>query len=671
MSYTENDKTVSRAVVSLPSNRVGEGKPNPQKSIEQISEEAKTLNMSCTVCGEVVALQVPIAFGQLLCTCGGELDPVSWPKKQDAKIENMELRQYEAVPINHLLMRRLIACCYRKPAFAQVVINHFRRDWDHARNQEWGIDCELLVAHASQAIVMKGHRSVWPYFVILVASLTFFVSPLVYAILCLPLLILAVWMAAGNTSNEQHWKNYCRSDSYDPSKILLENKERVNKLRSYCDGSQQKNLLFFGGYHPFALLGEEDSGWSQMVDRRKRSDGEQSQEAADLNIDSTEEKIVQSITDALVTSSARNEHRLGKFVASRLSVDEIVLTSGLGLRHEASQFLDKGSPKQALSVEEVEQTKSESNSTSRVYKRVSYYDPVRDLGVMTFFRLAHVGPFTYLESSGTKLLPVVDKFLGIYSDEPTSQELEVDGRGPSWWQALSTSQKEKVAALIIALVFFHLGSACGVALAGAMTSLDLSQLLSQAETSKEDTFLPLLAIVAMSWLPVLIQVFAHHGFMPKVTDEFSEKEPSVFEMVMSLGLAMIHYAPEVKRLELRRKVRILKTTGEWNYSPTKIAFRVWQSRKYSRNEFEATDLLMLRKVNDVAIQEGFKDCLESAGIDTTSFDEGAAIVNNFGIINQSGSISGGAIVRNEKPAKAKPSKKKGAVVLAAPTPTAE
>lgn len=57
--------------------------------------------------------------------------------------------------------------------------------------------------------------------------------------------------------------------------------------------------------------------------------------------------------------------------------------------------------------------------------------------------------------------------------------------------------------------------------------------------------------------------------------------------------------------------------------------------------FESGDLRLIRRVQDLAIQDAFLECLEKNGIDTSDFKEGTAQINNYGIIN-SGQISGDA-----------------------------
>lgn len=104
-------------------------------NIQHVLNNYGTLSMTCPNCDRQESIQVPVNLKKLNCSnCGDTLDPVQWKGSN---------------PVSHVLMRRLISICYKHPAFARKVIEHYKRDYDHAKSNEWGIDKSLLIIHAA------------------------------------------------------------------------------------------------------------------------------------------------------------------------------------------------------------------------------------------------------------------------------------------------------------------------------------------------------------------------------------------------------------------------------------------------------------------------------------------------------------------------------------------
>jgi hypothetical protein len=220
-----------------------------------------------------------------------------------------------------------------------------------------------------------------------------------------------------------------------------------------------------------------------------------------------------------------------------------------------------------------------------------------------------------------------------YTDEPTADELAEEEKRPAWWRRLSHERRRQIGFVATGLVLYLLigGGAVGFAASYGPRVSELGLLY--------------LAVLLAPWILPLIQVYGAYGPQPDFDDDWEVKRPSLMEFITSLGLVgLMPYRREEERKHRRVRVRLAKETREWDYAPQKYALRVWQSRTHARTRFESTDLLLLRRTNDLAVQEAFLQCLEEAGIDTTEFREGAALINNYGIINQSGRIEGGARV---------------------------
>ena len=88
-------------------------------------------------------------------------------------------------------------------------------------------------------------------------------------------------------------------------------------------------------------------------------------------------------------------------------------------------------------------------------------------------------------------------------------------------------------------------------------------------------------------------------------------------------------------------MELAKAAGEFNYAPARWPLRYGQARRDPETFFEATEVTLLRRTQNLAVQDAFLECLEDAGIDTSEFREGTSHINNYGIIN-SGSIGGEA-----------------------------
>ena len=110
---------------------------------------------------------------------------------------------------------------------------------------------------------------------------------------------------------------------------------------------------------------------------------------------------------------------------SRFRVSDLAFVDGRWLTTSDQRFLDaQRHPKDALDPTTLEKLRSADDPRFRVYKRIAFYDGLRDVGLMTFLRLQHRGPFTFIESTGVRLMPVVDRLFGQYSERPTTLELE-------------------------------------------------------------------------------------------------------------------------------------------------------------------------------------------------------------------------------------------------------
>jgi len=77
--------------------------------------------MVCPCCGKQTIFPVPVNLNQLICPeCEAELDAVYWPGAKET-VAGSVVKGDGSPPVNHLLMQRLIATCYRAPDFALEV----------------------------------------------------------------------------------------------------------------------------------------------------------------------------------------------------------------------------------------------------------------------------------------------------------------------------------------------------------------------------------------------------------------------------------------------------------------------------------------------------------------------------------------------------------------------
>ncbi len=519
----------------------------------------------CPGCNQKQLLPVPVDLRNPKCDkCGGSLDPVRWESYG---------------PVNHLLMQRLISTCYKHPNFARNIIAQYRRDYDHAMTDEWGIDKSLLAVHAANSIIQRGHRSLVPFLCLLLAlsfNIGIWIPPL-------GSIVVLLVVASRRGRNERHREQFLRIDAYNPTVVPESNIKNIEKLLRFIEDTVPENLYFFSEYNPFQHIGANDDMWSILVDRRKRIGGDIATKPADLDLDSTYSRIIESVC---------NMRGPGTY-PSRFQVKDVVFARATMVDPKDARFIDENyRPRTRVDPPRLADMRNFDDSRYKVFKRITFYDPRRDIGITSFIRLQHQGPFTYVESVGTRLLPVVDKLFGLYTDRTTFTELEKIHSGPKWWRSIDL-QKRRRFRFVAILSLITLGIWA-------------------------NPFYPVEPRVLWMNLPhltfLLTVILATYGFLPKLNGTYQSR----------------------KMDETRRHA---KEAQEFDFGPTKWSIRYSQSRLIPENFFESTDTRLLRRTQDLAIQEAFLQCLEDAGIDTSDFRQGATQINNYGIIN-SGEITG-------------------------------
>jgi hypothetical protein len=615
-SQVSHDQAV---VVAQSSRRVPRRSNTQEIDMGEVLEAYKTLEMSCPRCGHTAELPVPVRLTNLKCKCGAELDPVQWD---------------HTGPVNHLLMRRLLAICYKYPDFASQIIEQYKRDYDHAKIEEFGIDKALLCVHAANALVQRGHRSWVPFACLLLA----FSFPLGFWIPPIGALFVLLY-ASQDDKNRKFRNQYLTPQNYDPTNVPIENWEEIRKLLHFLEDTRPSNLLFFSGYDPFSYRGENDDAWSFLVDRRKRTGGEVAVEPVPLDLDKTYDNIVDLVCHVEGPGAS----------PTRFRVDDVVLVNGGKVAATDAPFIKGGLyPQTQVDTPVLTAIRDADDDKYRVYKRFTFYNPLRDIGMISFIRLQHQGPFTYIESVGTRLLPMTKKLFGKYQEHPSSEELEKEQAGPEWWQAMDRDKRNRFVFvsswfLVTLALWFSMGI-----IAGAFVNPGSYPGFSG---SGSETFPWLWLNVPHLTLLLLIAV-STYGFVPKLDDKYEPKE----EIPFPISLVIPDQGGPRRRL--LNKIKFMKEAQEFNYGPTKMSLRYSQSNAFPTTYFEDIDLKVLRRTQELAVQEAFLQCLEEAGIDTTEFREGAYKINNYGIIN-SGEISGDVKAVNKQAKAEKKAKQSG------------
>lgn len=614
-------------------------------------ERSKTLVCTCTRCKKEISFNVPVNLLKLECDkCHSIVDPVQWSgllvtSSDDAT--KSPIMGDGTSPVNHNLMQRLISTCYRHPAFARSIVEAYRRNYDHGKVQEWGIDKSVLLVHAANAIVQK-YNSVWlPVLVLIVGgAVTVFTPKPFDSVLAVLSVFVALFLASGNMRNQKYWDANCKPTSYNPASVPNENVDGIREILKFCQGDEPRNLFFFSGYDPFRLLGLDDQSWSLVINRRKRPNGQLDSTPAELDIDTSYQRILRMVIKATTydKSSPQSEPLANSRLLdeSRFRVDDVAIVSGAHLDENDRRFVDaSGCPQSELSIAELTKLSQAPDSRWRIYKRMCYYDGALDVGLLSYLRISHEGPFTYIESIGTRLLPVVEKLMGAYSAEPTADELMAQHRGPDWIREMSVELRRRIVYIGMGTIVFGLLFAFGGSLISSIVGSDPS---FDSTGDINPTY-----FVLGVWLLPLIMVLGKRVKKLELEDDWEPRHPSLGWVIANIGLAIFgRYPPEDQRKERRKRVELAKETKEWNYGPFQGAVRTAQSRHYATNRFEHSDLTLLRHSQNHIVQEEFLSCLEDAGIDTAEFREGISRLNNFGIINQ-GQISGGATVENQNP----------------------
>lgn len=569
-------------------------------TVEDVLADYDTITARCSKCAATRQFKLPVALRSTTCAqCASPLDFVS---------------SRGPALVNHQLMRRLILTCYRHPHFASRVIELYKRDYDRGLPEEWGIDKRLLAIHALNARLQRGHSRWW--LAILALTLLMLPAPtLLGPILTAVLLVIAAQQFG---RNDDYAAIYLGDERYDPTHINARNMHRINKLLRYLHTINPEDLLFFRGFDPFSRTGNADTSWSILVDRRKRADGSFTEQPADLDLSAVYKEMIES-AQAIRSAGTRG---------SRFYLDEVVFVDGSAVETTDNNFVDDDYyPRAALPVGARESFATDNDDRYRLFKRIRFYNPLRDFGMSTFLRLTHHGPFTYIECVGTRLLPLVEKLFGTYTWRPTSEELNKRFSGLRLWTDLSMRTRRQI--------LFVLG--------GLLTAVTWSITINAwDEASRYDYSRPSVItpgfLVPVGHIAIAgIMLLSSYASAPKLKDAY---EPTR-ELPFPLGWLLGQSRREKERQRHRRRIKHTKEAGEFNYGPDRWSLRQGQSRIEAENFFESSDLSLIRRSQDWAIQQAFLACLEDAGIDTSDFREGATQINNYGIINQ-GYIGGSA-----------------------------
>ena len=395
---------------------------------EEVLDAYSNLVMMCPACNVEWRAPAPVNLTSPQCPkCAGRLDPICW---QGGK------------PVNHRLMQRLISTCYLHPAFARQIVDLYRRDPDHAQPDEIGIDKALLGVHAIHSLAQKGHKS-WVLVLLagaVAAAGAFF--PPIALLVTIPLFVL---MSGYRNQNDRYWEKSAQSTAYNPSNIEKKHLERINKGLQHLDTRTPTNLVFFSGYNPFYLTGGDPETWSFLVDRRKLTGGDRTPDARELDLDETRRRILERLRNLPGFTTA----------AGRFRIEDVAFVSGANLDRDDTAFLDKGDyPRYEIDAGSLEQIRTNDDPRFRVFTRLTYYNPCRDVAVISYFRLHNLGQFTLIEAVSNRILPLIEQLFGKFRYRLTQAELkERMGKQGGLWTKLSFSTRRRAGFTLSLFVF--------------------------------------------------------------------------------------------------------------------------------------------------------------------------------------------------------------------------
>ena len=538
----------------------------------------------------------------MICPVCGEENSVAVPV--NLKHQNCDNCHHHIDPVgrregklvDHLLMQKMISNCYKHIGFAKKLLELYSRDYHHSNSEEFGIDKTLLSIHAINAIILEKHKSK----LLLLAGFLALIP------------VIGTFVAAYITSrklykNIEYKENYLGVSAYNPCEILLGNLSEIEQTLEFIDYRQPQNLYFFSGYNPFSQFGNNDGSWSFLVDRRKDSSGEIQLEAIDLNVEATYQKLIDQVCQI----------KGGGISPFRFTVDNVVLVDGALVRVSEAEIFhhtEQGYfPNNAVTAEHAVELLNATSDTVRAYKRITYYDSNRSLCIRSFVRIQNQGPYTFIESVGAQLLSMTENLYEKYKMDDSSEELLKTITGPSWWQRIPIIKRKRIA------------------FTGWLT---LSSLV----------FSPIAAVVLLS----------KYRMKFKKEDIYSKQSTGVvFPFNLVAGLFGMNTANKEKaRINQLKKLKFQQQANEIGFTKNTWSLRYGQSRLTARNYFESEDLSLIRRTQDLTIQEAFLESLEDAGIDSSDFRKGTAQINNYGIIN-SGKIEGDVKAEQKAPEKTK------------------
>jgi hypothetical protein len=242
---------------------------------------------------------------------------------------------------------------YKYPEFAQRIVDLYQRDYYHSTAEEFGIDKSLLLIHAANSMLESGHRSFTVFLYILTTALLFILTFLILKNSFLSLLILilgsivSLYFIARKLYKNLDYRNSSSFEHFNPTQIPPQNCKKISEINTFTDGSQPKNIFIFSTYNPFSQFGTNNSSWSFLIDRRKSAGGEILPDPAELDIDETYSRIVNTVVNMKGVGVSRFRFHLG----------EILLIDGKLADAKDSRLFEKRDygyyPRQAIEDSEI------------------------------------------------------------------------------------------------------------------------------------------------------------------------------------------------------------------------------------------------------------------------------------------------------------------------------
>ena len=268
------------------------------------------------------------------------------------------------------------------------------RDTNLAKPVELGLDVRLL-AHVCTAIERRERRYEWGFVLLIPIGLALAAIDPVLALLAV------VVASAALLFHRDHQRRYSLAahfakDAYEPEQVRTRFETTLEPEVSAGVTDEDRNLIVYRGFTPFAGAGISLGGWSFVINLEKAKEGSIAYRPQPFELEDLYHEVDESV---------------GRLALDGLAASDVYFVSGTDIRHDRDILPDiHARPIDRLSPELARHYKNSSDSRVRHYRWYRIHDWGNELIVSQFFRCSRRGRLMFVEINRYLLTPLADPY---------------------------------------------------------------------------------------------------------------------------------------------------------------------------------------------------------------------------------------------------------------------